>query len=524
MRIIREAGVAIQLERWNGSKASSVRHWAVLALILALAVAFRCYRLRDESLWHDETASILHMDAGSLPEFIAQERLGDPAMVPFYFVLEYFCWHATNGSIIACRLMSIAFGIGAIVLLYGMTRRLFGNFAALVAAGCAAVAIQNVYYSQEIRMYALYLFAAMAAMDALHRILDGGRPAWWLVYGLANAVMVWTHLYGVWLLFAQGLFFLIVRWTHFRALALWGAVHGPIVISVALWVATMDQARIERNLGWIPGIRSEETAQYLGESALSLPDKRPAQDPEPRLDETLRLPLAAKVLIGVAWVALPVWAGIATLRARRELLAANREEDALCRARDFALAAVWLAVPALVLLILTLVWRPTFLPRYVLPSTLALYMLLGAGIAAMPGSRLPIACAIGLLALYAYDTMCFGVPHRPDMRQAMAVVMREPLAEDARLVVHPSGYLGPAKFYSGLPDDSLVRMRTWDEIPGTVEGLVREGRPVWIVVGALQGTPPNIGPFLEERGYPFDYHYFPGMFPMRLYRVRTEAL
>ena len=279
--------MAIQLERWNGSKASSVRHWAVLALILALAVAFRCYRLRDESLWHDETASILHMDAGSLPEFIAQERLGDPAMVPFYFVLEYFCWHATNGSIIACRLMSIAFGIGAIVLLYGMTRRLFGNFAALVAAGCAAVAIQNVYYSQEIRMYALYLFAAMAAMDALHRILDGGRPAWWLVYGLANAVMVWTHLYGVWLLFAQGLFFLIVRWTHFRALALWGAVHGPIVISVALWVATMDQARIERNLGWIPGIRSEETAQYLGESALSLPDKRPAQDPEPRLDETL---------------------------------------------------------------------------------------------------------------------------------------------------------------------------------------------------------------------------------------------
>ncbi len=498
-----------------------LRRHALFFLVLAVAVAFRCYRLADESLWNDETASILCMDAGSLREFIAQERLDDPAMVPLYFTLEYVCWHATNGSVVACRLMSIAFGLGAIVLLYAMGRRLFGPCAALVAAGCAAMAIQQVYYSQEIRMYALYLFAAMAAMYAFHRMLRGDGPVWWVVCAVANAAMVWSHLYGIWLLFAQGVLVLVVRRRDVRAWVVWGALHGPIVVSIAVWVATMDPARIEDNLNWIPGIRSDETAQYLSESALSITDRPPADDPAPRLDETLRLPLAAKGLLGVAWLALPVWAGVSLLRARRTLLAGGDEAEARRTTFEFALVAAWLAIPALVLLLLTLVWRPTFLPRYVLPSTLALYLLLGAGIAAIPGRRLRLGCALALLALYAYDTASFGVPRRPDLRGAMAVVAREPFGDDTRVLIHPSGYLGPAKFYSGLADEALVRVREWPAIPEAVDSVA--GGPVWIVAGALQGTPPDAGPLLEERGHAFDYHYFPGMFPVRLYRVHREA-
>jgi len=498
-----------------------LRRHALFLVVLAVAIAFRCYRLTDESLWNDETASILCMDAGSLRAFIAEERLDDPAMAPLYFMLEYACWHATSGSVLACRLLSIAFGLGAIVLLYAMGRRLFGSCAALVAAGCAAAAIQQVYYSQEIRMYALYLFTAMAAMYAFHRMLSGDGPVWWVLCGVTNAAMVWSHLYGVWLLFAQGVLVLAVRRRDVRALVVWGAIHGPIVLSIAVWVATMDPARIERNLNWIPGIRSEETAQYLSESALSLTERPPAHDPAPRLDQALRLPLAAKGLLGVAWFALPVWAGVALFRARRKLTAGGDEAGARRQTFEFVLVAAWLAVPALVLVFLTLVWRPTFLPRYVLPSTLALYLLLGAGVAAIPGRRLRAGCALALIALYAYDTASFGVPRRPDMRGAMAVVAREPFGHGVRVLIHPSGYLGPARFYSGLPDEALVCVRKWPAIPETVDSL--EGRPVWIVVGALQGAPPDAGPLLEERGHAFDYHYFPGMFPVRLYRVHREA-
>jgi len=187
--------------------------------------------------------------------------------------------------------------------------------------------------------------------------------------------------------------------------------------------------------------------------------------------------------------------------------------------RDFMLAFVWLAAPALILLFLTLVWRPTFLPRYVFPSTLALYMLLGAGLAAVPGRRLRTVCAIAFIALYAYDTLSFGMPRRPDMRRAMDVVTRQPFEENGQLLVHPPGYTGPAKFYNQLPDAALVRMPEWREIPEKVDALAREGRPAWIVIGALQGVPPDVGPFLEEGGHAFDYHYFPGMFPVRLYHV-----
>ncbi|MCP4641200.1 MAG: hypothetical protein GY851_12235 [bacterium] len=493
---------------------------AGLAAILVLAVGVRCYRLGDESLWHDETASIQYMDAPSLAKFIELERPGDPAMVPLYFTLEYYVWRAVPSPILVCRLMSILFGVATIAVLHAAGRRMFGRAAGLTAAGCAAVAIQQVYYSQEIRMYAIYLFGATLAMYALLRILEGGRRGWWVVHLAGNAMMVWSHLFGVWLLVAQGLIVLVAHRRNLKMVVGWGLIQMLVVAPAALWVLSIDRDRIEDNLNWIPTLDSDMVREFLTSSALSVTDHVPASDPEPRWDEALNLPTVAKVLIAVAWLVLVPLTVKRKLRERRRLMEDGRGDDARKVGVNLGMVLAWLVVPSVILLALTFTWRPSFLPRYVLHSTMALYLLMGAAVASMKRAGVRWAVALVLIGSYAYDMAAFGLPRRPDMGTAMALVIQEAKPETTKVLVHPSGYQGPARFYTDLPEDGIKTCKDWRNMPDRAKKLAQNGKDCWLIVGALQGTPPNLAPLLDEKGLAYEYTHVAGAFPLRVYQVK----
>jgi len=306
-----------------------------LAIILT-ALAFRCYKLAEEPLWHDETASINYLDEPSFGAFVAEERPGDPAMVPLYFYLEYQCWKLTGGSVMALRVMSVLFGMVTVLVTYALARRIFGPPAALTAGGCAAVAIQQVYYSQEIRMYALFAMAAAVAMYGLLRILRGDHSLWWAVLGIANAVMLWTHLHGVWLVLVQGAFVFAVRRKVLKTLSLWAAVHGPLLLSVFMWISTTDPEHVNAHLGWIPSIFSDGAKEFIADSALSVTDGSPsaaspdraylAANPPRRWDESLYLPTATKILVAVLWLTLTTTARM-MLAPSRVLRKSRRRES-----------------------------------------------------------------------------------------------------------------------------------------------------------------------------------------------------
>ncbi|MCX5770705.1 MAG: glycosyltransferase family 39 protein [Candidatus Hydrogenedentes bacterium] len=516
------------------------REWLLVFAVLLVALAFRCYRLADEPLWHDETASINYLDAPSFGDFVARERPGDPAMVPLYFYIEYRLWKLTGGSVIVLRVLSVVFGMMTVVITYATARRIFGPPAALVAAGCAAVAIQQVYYSQEIRMYALYGMAGALAMYALLRVLQdgaGGTTAptvWWAVLGLANAVMLWTHLHGLWLVLVQGAFVFVVRRKDAKTLALWTAVNGPLLVSVFLWVSTTNPESVEAHLGWIPKLFSEDTKRYLADSALSINEAVPgsaaqpgaylAADPPPRWDESLHLPTVAKILIGVLWITLTSTVTLRTLRKRRQLRACARvsEGDRAHAERlgtDLGLMLTWLVAPAAILIFLSLVWRPTFLPRYALPSTVALYVLMGGAVALMGTGRWQWVIGCLLVGLYAYDTTAFGLPRRPNLREAMTIVDGQPYTEGDMVLVHPSTNRGPARYYSGLPDSAIQSYGKWEDLPDKALEVANAGRHAWVLVGSQMGTPPDPGPGLRERGLNFEYKAVPGAFMLRVYHV-----
>jgi hypothetical protein len=509
--------------RWGGGEVL-----LVLAVLLT-ALAFRCYRLAGEPLWHDETASINYLDAASFGDFVAQERPGDPAMVPLYFYLEYRVWKLTGGSVMVLRAMSVVFGMMTVAIAYATARLIFGPPAALTAAGCAAVAIQQVYYSQEIRMYALYAMAAAMAMYALLRILRRDHSVWWAVLGIANAVMLWSHLHGLWLVLVQGAFVFVVRRKDPKTLALWTAVNAPLLLSIFMWISTANPENVNARLGWIPQIFSQDTKRFLADSALSITEGRPAAaaqpdayvaaDPPRRWDESIYLPTAAKILIGVLWIALTSTATVRTLRKRSQLVSRGDPARAKALGTDLALMLTWWLAPGAILIFLSFVWRPTALPRYVLHSTVALYVLMGGAVALMKNRRWQWVVGCLLVGLYAYDTAAFGLPRRPSLREAMTIVERRPYTEGDMVLVHPSGYGGPARYYGGLPDSAITSYRKWEEMPDKALEVANAGHHAWLLVGALMGAPPDPGAQLRERGLDFEYEVVPGAFMLRVYHV-----
>ncbi|MGC8846687.1 MAG: hypothetical protein ACP5QY_12645 [Candidatus Hydrogenedens sp.] len=77
-------------------------------LIILLAFVICIYKTSDESGWWDEYSSLVHINAGSLKEFLFLNPLYDPATMPVYYILEYLFWHYVSPSVIGLRLLSMS--------------------------------------------------------------------------------------------------------------------------------------------------------------------------------------------------------------------------------------------------------------------------------------------------------------------------------------------------------------------------------------------------------------------------------
>jgi len=354
----------------------------------------------------------------------------------------------------------------------------------------------------------------------------------WVVLVMGNAVMLWAQLVGVWLVMVEGAFVFVMRRRDFKTVALWTAINGPLLLSIFMWISTTNPENVQARLGWIPKIFSDSTKRYLADSAFAVKET-PAgtaaesrdylsADPPLRWDESLHLPTAAKTVLAVLWVALPATVALRTLRKRKQLLSEGNRAGAERLGTDVGLMLAWLVGPGAILIFLSFVWRPTALPRYALHSTVALYVLMGGAVVLMRSRRWQWVLACLVVGLYAYDTFDFGLPRRPNLREAMAIVDSHPYTEGDMVLITPSGNGGPGRYYSGLPDTAIKSYRNWEDMPDKALEVANAGHHAWLVVGALMGTPPDPGPRLHERGLNFDYQAVPGAFMLRVYHVMPK--
>ncbi len=154
----------------------------VLALTLLSAVV-NFHRLTAQSFWADEGNSIAQARR-SLQEIFVHAALD--IHPPLYYILLHAWTRVFGFSEFAIRSLSAVAGIGVVLLVWLVARRLWGETTARAAGLIAALHPALVYYAQEARMYIFVaLWASLAGYALLTIILREGRAR----LALADAAM-----------------------------------------------------------------------------------------------------------------------------------------------------------------------------------------------------------------------------------------------------------------------------------------------------------------------------------------------
>ncbi len=209
--------------------ASSLTVRAVAAMAaVGLAVRFVVPR----GIWLDEATSV-HQASMPFGAMLQNLRATD-VHPPLYFSILWIDDRLLGSGPLAMRLPSIIAGTLAIPAAYLAARDLWDRRSGLIAGALASVAPILVWYSQEIRMYSLFMLLALLALWGQARVLRYGRADGWVIYVLASAALVWTEYFAVFQVVAQQAVFVaaVVRRSEHRRQLLVGLIAATFLIGV----------------------------------------------------------------------------------------------------------------------------------------------------------------------------------------------------------------------------------------------------------------------------------------------------
>ena len=213
--------------------------WILLTLAMLAGFFLRTHLLAGQELWGDEAMSTC-MAQLPLGEVIAPGLDTHP---PLYYLLLHLWIQGTGRSLYALRFLSVAESLPMIALAYGLGNQLVSRRAGVLAAWLMALSPLQVYYAQELRMYAQVTVLGMASTLCLVHLMQSKKPApsLWLGYWLTTLAAMYTHYQAFSLIAAQSLAALVFGARPRKRLLLWLSGMLGLAILYLPWVSA--QAR-----------------------------------------------------------------------------------------------------------------------------------------------------------------------------------------------------------------------------------------------------------------------------------------
>lgn len=509
------------------------------AIALAwLAFALRVYSLDGQSLWYDEGFSI----------WLASQDLfsityGD-FNPPLHLYLLHFWMEWAGQSELAARFLSVIFSTFTVLATIRLGTRLFDRATGLVAGLIIAVAPLQLWYAQEVRMYAMVGALCLLASVALYEALAGRRSVW-PIYVVATIAAVYTHYYAWMIVIAHTVFVVwwaartwgrrVVRRAHLmgavadrytwpgppRPLFLWIVSQLLLLLAVVPWLPLLRDHYRSQMLSYWPGTLS---LRWVAERVFTM-----FSVGEATADGAQLVTLVFLTLIGVGVVG-------SVLRDRRSL-------DGVV----FTMA--YLIIPVL-LLYLVIRDRPKFGSRYVLMAAPAFYLLAAAGLRVLWPRRgdLAIWRPIGIVVAGAALIAILGMSYHVDQRiysdptyarddfRSLAGYLEEHVGEDEAVLLL-SGHSFPVFDYyydqdnwfpipqETSPSPSVIDPVTLD-IAEELDRLSANYSALWVVLWQDEVADPN-GTVLalldrEAEALPIDAEFHD--VGLRHYRLSPDSL
>lgn len=419
----------------------AAREWRPVALLMLAALAIRLVCSR--SLWLDEATSVsqAQMPFGTMLDAL---RSGD-VHPPLHDAILWVLAHGFGTGATVMRAPSLLAGTALVGVVYLAGRELWDHRAGLAAAALATVAPFAIWYSQEARMYELFMLFAALAIYGQARVLRRGDARGWLCWTAATVLLVWTHYFAVLPIAAQ----LLVFAATLRGRGQWLRLLGALAL-VALACAPLALfAHSQYAANEASGRGFNQTPSQTGEAGHEIPG-----------------PYA--ILTNLVWAlwgyhSAGVMARVAALWPLLMLLALGL----LGRGRDHGVRLLWTVVLIPVAGLVALGHAKPFLfeARYFAGAVPALLLLLGHGAARWSGGRrvavaaVTVAIAGSFGVATADQQLSHTNPRLYDFRGALTRV--ETLARPGDVVVYTPAFLGDlVRYYApqlharALPEDA----------------------------------------------------------------------
>ncbi len=463
----------------------------LLLLIVVLSAVLRIYDLSGESYWHDEII-MLRVARGDLGSILLGGR------PPLFVILAHF-WIALFGtSEAATRMLPALLGTISIPLIYCVGKALFDEKIGLVSALLMAVSQYQIYYSQDLRYYSLFVLLTLLSFYFYINALGKRRLLYFLLYSLSTVLLYYTHDFGLLIIAAQGIYFvvcvrsmkgLIPRWFLSQAIILAGIL--PSILS-----SLHDAAAGGIGPNWIPApppwMPLMTLMQYVG-SGLDYPS--------PMTIAAALLFFVLATFLFARYVGAERW--LASLKSLPEnLMNLNGHK------RETLLVAVWLIFPILTPFLLSEFIKPMYLHRYVSCSSPAFYILIALVLVKM-GKVVPlgITFAAYLILIVPGLHQFYVEPVREQWREVAAYVGNQGKTNDA--IVFPDDTSGQVYddfnwYYRGNLKPCLIKKRLTDaeEIKNELDGCVSDNNRIWVVVREKPyPLPEEFREFLLNSGY-----------------------
>lgn len=452
--------------------------------------------LTGESLWRDEVDSVRFAFEPLGAVFARFTTTGFNG--PLYHLIVRGWLSLAGVSDFALRYLSLVCGVVLVALVYVLGRRMFGARVGLIATWLATASPVLVWYAGEGKMYSLQPMLLTLALYALLRVTDPSPnypvtnpvtnyqlPTWWTVFILATSLSFYVHVLSP-LFLPVALLFFFAQWPTSRRHLVGGAVALALLTLPYLPLLAWQAPALLRggDIGHRFYPLDQIASTLLSHWLFGLDGRAPLL--WPTSGEAVTLVRRVMLVLGLALVAY----GLA--KAAQCASRGPRAMKALC----LQLATLgWMALPALVVFLISL-QMPLFLPRYVLWSAPAFYLLASVGLdrllAAERVGRIVARASLITISLASLAGVAAQIiyPIRPDLRGAVAYVLRH--SQPGDMVVFQIPYMQYSFAYyaerAGYPLAQLQLAEapftnhgmSPDDAAQTMRALVAPAARVWL--------------------------------------------
>jgi 4-amino-4-deoxy-L-arabinose transferase-like glycosyltransferase len=417
----------------------------IILILTGIGVFLRSYGLDNQCLWMDEVASLMDAAAfghGGLTGLAAADHIA-----PLHSILIWLVTFVSTPTESVLRIPSVIFGAAVVPvfgwLVYEMfrSRRLAVTGTLLMC--CSPYAI---WYSQEARMYSLYLLFSVLFVALSWKVSERQLgPALWVAIAGVSTLGLYTHHFMALLIFAFGLY-LFGRFGPFSTRLWWWASTQALPIGLfAFWIYLTSE-HLNQAAGtakpmfglWVPyTLFSFSFGPTLGPSILDIHETALA---------SLQSYQAALVGVAALCVCYLIYRGL------NEILKKETRQSAIW-------CAIWMIVPVLLAILITQFTNVSYNPRYVIISLPPLLIVLAAGVTSIVSSKGPAVGAVitfvSLTATALFNLYWNPAYAREDVRP-IARMLRTDFDPNSVLVVGNSRMWPVLKYYGApVPDHGL---------------------------------------------------------------------